>query len=848
MYSTESLSLVKLSPEFKNLTVDKKYHEVINRLNLRQWNDLAPKRSEKIELWKSLTGEFETQYSQTNNQKYLAIAKILQIEALVASRKEKQLDQARVKLEELSQYFKSENLGLFVQGRYHFYNGMIHAAGRSWDLATTNIQQAIDLYEDQVSLEIYPFFDRISFMFTMKGDNQKSIEYRKKALELSEHFGLKNQMMVQRKNIAFSYRRLGQYAEAMDIYQIVIAYFKQQGMVSLLIETLNEVAVLKYSLDKYDEELSYLLMAEKHLEHESIGVIQKTFILGNIYNNYINQKNFPKATLYYEKAMKIAKNNNLFADIIYLDTQLSYQKISQDLPAESITILDSMKSIDQKHWTNFDRYSYKRNYFRAYRALGDAQKAKVSFLEALKLLEGTGRDDLKENLYGLGYEFYKEIQDHSEALKYHELFSSIKEKRRNEESKKLLYIRENNFITTQNKLLEQENQLQAEEIKSARYLRIILSISIITVVFLILGIILISRSRHVIRNQKKKIEDILKNIELGIATVGSCERFDDEFSPKIQDLLNFNKDKDIKNFKVKDVLDIMKIKNDQRDQIEDIIKLCIGSEIENYLLNNHLINGEFAIDNDRILQIDWYPMVQGGIVKKLMMVVKDITETKALQEEVRKKDLNYELGVEISSQMLDNTLNMRQLFERCQNTIVQIKSESWSAEEVLAILHSLKCSARVLSLKQLALDIHNMEHAIIGLKENRNERTHLEKDLFHFEETTKFCFEIFERLKNDNVSVNVTMYGGLGKIFNSIELMLKSKSIPLTYSVTSNFNQLKQDLLTDSIDIVTHALTGVVLKKRTPIKLFHFRIAQVICNQALSAICVDYRTPQCIQT
>ena len=732
MYPIQSPSQIKPPDEFKDLTTDKKYTEVRSRLNLREWNDLAPKRSEKIELWKSLITEFEKQYSQTKDQKYLIITKILQLEALVASRGEKQLDQARTQIEELSRFYKSEDLGLLVQGRYHFYKGMIYGAERNWDLAISNIQKGIDLYENKVSLEIYPFLDRISFMLTMKGENQKVIDFRKKALALLQQFDIKNQTMVQRKHLAFSYRRTGQYAEAMDIYQIVISYFKSQVMIPLLIETLNDVAVLKYSMKKYDEELSYLLMAEKNLEHESVAVVQKTFILGNIFTNYLNQKNYPKATLYYEKAMEIARNDNLYADIIYLDTQLSYQKISQNLPAEAIEILDGMKEIDDKHWTNFDRFSYKRNYFRAYRALGDAEKAKASFIQALNLVEGAGRDDLRETLYRLGYEFYKEINEHSEALKYHELFSEIKEKRTKEESKKLLYVRENSFITAQNKLLEQENQLQAEEIKSSRYLRIILTISIFTVLFLAVGIILIYRSRSIITNQKKKIEDILKNIELGIATVGSGESFDDEFSPKIQDLLNFNKEKNIRDFKVKDILDILKIENDQRDQIEDIIRLCIGSEIENYLLNSHLINGEFTIGNDRILQIDWYPMVQGNIVKKLMMVVKDVTETKALQEEVRKKDLNYELGVEISSQMQNNSVNMGELFGRCQKLITQIKSESWQAEDILANLHSLKGSSRVLSLKHLALDIHNMEHSIIALKGNPSKQVQSEDYLFHF--------------------------------------------------------------------------------------------------------------------
>ena len=65
-----------------------------------------------------------------------------------------------------------------------------------------------------------------------------------------------------------------------------------------------------------------------------------------------------------------------------------------------------------------------------------------------------------------------------------------------------------------------------------------------------------------------------------------------------------------------------------------------------------------------------------------------------------------------------------------------------------------------------------------------------------------------EKLKKDGISVNSEMHSSLGKVFKSIEQMLDSKSIPLTYSITSNLNQLEQEWFSDAIDIVTHALTN----------------------------------------
>lgn len=822
-----SLLGLDLAPEevLNDLPFDKKYEELKKRIQIGDFDDFTGRPAEVSSKILSLSESFQEAYDRQKSTRFLILARFLQLQSNILSQNHKHSERL---LQEIEPLLPIDDL--FYQAHFLYYKGRIQYEQGNFKEAATWLKKGLDLFQaDADNPGQYLILSYLAYSAAQQGENDRAIDFTKKNIELMQNLGLKKYEMIQTRDIGTYYMNQGDMAEALDHFVRGLEFFESQNLDYEVVITLNQIAVLKQIIGKKEDGLEFYLKAEKRLDSHKVPVWLKILILENIFNGYKKRRDFSQSKIYYEKALKLAKEHDLHRDLIYIQTIYASQKTAEGQPKKAVSILDSIKDIPQKYWRDFDRFLYQVNLFEAHFESGDLHEAKDHFYQAEKYSKAIGRKDSQLTLYGKGYKLFEQLGDVKKSYKYYKIYAESKEKIEKEKNKKLLYARENEYISTQNRLLEKENLLQLQELKTARYLKIILLISLALILIMAVALTMIRRKNRIISNQKRKIEDILTHIELGIATVGSDEKMDAEYSPKTLELFDLPETTNLSQLTFEALLQKIDIDDDMYSQITNVIRLCFESEIENFLMNKHILQGEFATRDKRILQIDWYPIVANDLIVKLMIVAKDVTETKALQRAIGQKETHYQVSMEVFAKLGKQSRSLKLLFDKTSEVVEELERDTNShtdPQAILATLHSLKGNSRLLEQKQLTTAIHHVEsflQAGFPSSDKTSEKEALKQAIHDLKTLTHLYRETLSQFsgesKNDSPELG-NYLEAIAAAQKNIETMLAHEDIELgTFTVNCTSSPGRDELYQDTIDIITHALTnaadhGYILPKK----------------------------------
>ncbi len=243
---------------------------------------------------------------------------------------------------------------------------------------------------------------------------------------------------------------------------------------------------------------------------------------------------------------------------------------------------------------------------------------------------------------------------------------------------------------------------------------------------------------HALKDANQEVSDILDNMKQAIFTVNREQRINPQFSKFSQSVFG---QQPLAGEPVLQVLQLTPERDLELSQSmgfwfqniidADELQWCMaeGEAVRSLTLERKTAAGDVEL---RYLELDYAPMYKDGLVAKVMVVAKDVTELRDLKAEVLRKDQenkdNLTRFAEIAA--MDPALfrtfmdESNQLLERCDSAAVMLDDAAQSKEgvnELFRAMHTLKGNARIFAVTSLQKAAHAVENYFEKLRDTSAE-------------------------------------------------------------------------------------------------------------------------------
>ena len=326
--------------------------------------------------------------------------------------------------------------------------------------------------------------------------------------------------------------------KSLNFYQIAYNILKQGNDKVGLSKVLNNIAIIQIELRNFNQAESNLLESLKY-KKENNDERGKAFVYNNL------------SMIYSEKAI-LFKDRNIDSSKYYRDKALYYSSLSIKIDSIFNNLSGVMSSLINEasllidlseYFKTKERYDIIKKYIKANSwdieiklyylinsseldvimadeaSLSEKQRknylltAKEKLLEGLRLCKQYNYESYFKEVYSQLYSLSKTLGEHEEALKYYEIYQSIKDSLLNTEKQNYVNFLDKKFQTKQQK--EKIIYLEKEKYWLNNQKKIILIFGIILVLLLLIIINQVykrlritRRQNYIIAEQKRKIEKI----------------------------------------------------------------------------------------------------------------------------------------------------------------------------------------------------------------------------------------------------------------------------------------------------------------------------------------------------
>lgn len=240
--------------------------------------------------------------------------------------------------------------------------------------------------------------------------------------------------------------------------------------------------------------------------------------------------------------------------------------------------------------------------------------------------------------------------------------------------------------------------------------------------------VMINRANKAIYSKTQDINNMLQNLPEGVLTIGRDNLVHHEYSAYLETILETSR---IANQNVMDL--IFKDSNANEDlcsQMEATLGASLGEDELNFEFNAHLLLTELekTMPDGRVktLALGWSPILdKQGMLEKIMLCVRDVTELKRLEAEASDRKRELEIIGEIlavSQEKFQDFIDSASRFiEENRRLIEQTHGKR---EDVINVLfrnmHTIKGNARTYALLYMTNLVHVTEQAYDELRKNED--------------------------------------------------------------------------------------------------------------------------------
>lgn len=319
------------------------------------------------------------------------------------------------------------------------------------------------------------------------GDYERALEYDLKSLEIRKQIGDKNGIAASFYNIGRIYVDLGNYDKALEYYLESLKMREIIGNRKDVASTLNDIGIIYDNLGKYDKALEYYLQSLKirGMIRDKDGTAASLNNIGIVYDNMDNSN---RALEYYLKSLKIYEEieNNKGIAASLNNIGLVY-RISGDYKKALEYQLKSLK-IEKEIGNKYGLAISLNNIGSIYVELRNYDEAFSYVNQGLNLAKEIGAKISIQDSYRHLSELYSKKGNYKKAFEYYRLYSEIKDSIYTEEGSKRIAEMQTKYETEKKEreieLLKKDRIIEQSRKKMFIFLLIITLSIIVFLVYL----------------------------------------------------------------------------------------------------------------------------------------------------------------------------------------------------------------------------------------------------------------------------------------------------------------------------------------------------------------------------
>jgi two-component system chemotaxis sensor kinase CheA len=229
-----------------------------------------------------------------------------------------------------------------------------------------------------------------------------------------------------------------------------------------------------------------------------------------------------------------------------------------------------------------------------------------------------------------------------------------------------------------------------------------------------------------LRRKTSDINAMLQNMPQGVLTITTGGLIHPEYSAYLETIL------ELRELAHRNVMELLfsntSLDADTLAQVHAAIGACLGEDQMNYEFNAHLLVSEFdkTLADGRVksLALSWSPICdEQGVVERLMLCVRDVTELKRLENEASTRRRELQMIGEILAVAQEKfhafVASARNFLEE-NRRLLEAASEHGAdtANHLFRNMHTIKGNARTFGLLRLTNLVHLTEQSYEGLRSN----------------------------------------------------------------------------------------------------------------------------------
>jgi len=330
----------------------------------------------------------------------------------------------------------------------------------------------------------------IGLGYHLSGDLKKSLTYYKRSLKIFKNLQIKKKIASCHRLIGDILGLVGKNEQALSNYLEAGRLYEEIGDKSELANFYISIGTIYWRSNYFEKALDYHFKSLKASRETGKKKIE-ALCLTNIGFYYFSKKNFKEALKYYKKALNVHQDiGNKFSSSFLTNMGTIYQILGDNRKALKFMF----KSLEKAKGTGkkCEIASSLHGIGIIYGSIKGSNKALKYLNKALDISVNNNFKNISRGIYLSLFEYLKSKGNYKESLKYHELYSDLKNKILSEKNNKriaemevkyrtLQKEKENAILVADKKLLEKSNKIQ----------EISLSKSTITRNFFIIGFIMV---------------------------------------------------------------------------------------------------------------------------------------------------------------------------------------------------------------------------------------------------------------------------------------------------------------------------------------------------------------------
>ncbi len=336
--------------------------------------------------------------------------------------------------------------------------------------------------------------------YSDRGDNPDAIHHYKKAYEIAKELNSNPQMLRFLNDIAGAYEYQGDYAKALDKYMsgiLLATKVKDSIMLSIMNEN---IANLYSSQHDYKQALEFYEKV-KFINNKLGDKIFTAETNANLASLYADAGNYDYAMFHANKSISVFEKAKILDWLAYAYEVKGKVYLKQEKYKWALHWYNQSDLLHKKIEDKRGQIDLYNGMAQAYHGLNKNDLAKTHAQRAFQISNEINSIEGKQQCAKTLYQIYKEKEQHTEALAFHELFQHLSDTLSRDENKKSLGMLQTEMIYQ-----KRQEQLVLENEKKLAQQQNYINLAIVAIFIFIVALLV----RRKIDRKQKKFNAVLK--------------------------------------------------------------------------------------------------------------------------------------------------------------------------------------------------------------------------------------------------------------------------------------------------------------------------------------------------